>query len=178
MRVEASGLHDTKNVSYDTSFTLGGRVGAWGEEVDLNWLGMAVDISYFKTKADDSLPGFEPDTDVLPITLLLMFRYPGKRVRPYAGIGGGLFISRLEQNVDLSFTGVSNTGSVKDTQADLGFDGRAGLAVKVHEKFSVFGEGRYTYFSPEYTDKIDGVKVKVDSDSQVFHFLAGVSLHF
>ena len=176
VKVEALGAFESKRVTYDTSFTLGARATAWGEHVGFDWLGMAVDISYFAQKTDNSAAGSKTEIMVFPLTLLLMFRYPGEVVRPYVGIGGGLFISSLEQDVDLSFAGVSGSGTVKDIQADVGFDARAGLAVKVHEKVSIFGEGRYTSFRPAYSDEINGVKVGVKTDSEVFHLLGGISL--
>ena len=112
------------------------------------------------------------------MTILLMFRYPGKKVQPYAGVGGGLFLSQLENDADFSQIGISSTGSFKDTQADLGFDARAGLAVRVSKKISIFAEGRYAYTSPEYEDKIDGEKVTLSTDVESIQALAGISFHF
>ena len=61
---------------------------------------------------------------------------------------------------------------------DPGFDARAGLAVKVHKKISIFVEGRYIYFSPKYKDKINGQKVTVETDAEAIQALAGISFHF
>ena len=115
---------------------------------------------------------------VLPVTVLLMFRYPGEKVQPYAGIGGGVFLSHLKGDADLGFVGGSGGGSFKDYQADAGFDARAGLAVKVHKKISIFAEGRYVYFNPKYEDKFDGEKVTLSTDVESIQALAGISFHF
>ena len=166
------------SVGFKDSFVLGGRVGAWGTDVGLGWFGMAIDVSYWQSEAEDSILGAKPEIKVLPVTVLLMFRYPGEKVQPYAGVGGGLFLSQLENDADFSQIGISSTGNFKDTQADLGFDARAGLAVRVSKKISIFAEGRYAYTSPEYEDKIDGEKVTLSTDVESIQALAGISFHF
>ena len=123
-------------------------------------------------------PGNQTEIKTLPVTVLLMFRYPGEKVQPYAGIGGGVFLSQLKGDADLGSVGGSGGGSFKDYQADAGFDARAGLAVKVNEKISIFAEGRYVYFNPKYEDKINGQKVTVETDAEAIQALAGISFHF
>ena len=168
-------LETTELVSFDEALTVGGRVGFWYTEANpsMDYVGLALDVSYFKTEADD----FETDIYVVPITVLIMLRHPGDTFQPYLGIGGGLFISHIEQEVDLSFFG-AGTGTAEDTSFDPGFDARAGLGIKVRKNITVFGEGRYTYFDPQYNDTVSGVRVKVETDSNVFYFLGGISYHF
>ena len=168
-------LETTELVSFDEAFAVGGRVGFWYTETNpsMDYVGVALDVSYFKTEADD----IGTDMYVVPITVLVMLRHPGDTLQPYLGIGGGLFISHIEQEVDLSFVG-AGTGTAKDTSFDPGFDARAGLGIKVHKNIKVFGEGRYTYFEPTYKDTVSGVRVKVDTDSNVFYLLGGISFHF
>jgi hypothetical protein len=38
---------------------------------------------------------------------------------------------------------------------DVGFDGRAGLAIQLSRSFALFGEYRYTYVEPHFEDEID-----------------------
>ena len=165
-------------VGVKDTFTLGARVGSWGTEAGLGWFGMAVDVSYWQSETKESLLGTKPETKILPVTVLLMFRYPGEKVQPYAGIGGGVFLSQLKGDFDLSLAGGSGGGSFNDYQVDAGFDARAGLAVKVHKKISIFVEGRYIYFSPKYEDKVNGQKVTVETDAEAIQALAGISFHF
>ena len=170
---------EAKNTAgFKDTFVLGGRTGSWGTEVGLGWFGMAVDVSYWQAKAKDSILGATPEIKVLPATILLMFRYPGEKIQPYAGVGGGVFLSQFKNDVDLSLLGGSGGGGFKDHQVDVGFDARAGLAVKVHEKISIFVEGRYIYFSPKYEDKINGQKVTMETDAEAIQALAGISFHF
>lgn len=176
--VKASTGRTDNTVGIKDSFVLGGRVGSWGTEAGLGWFGMAVDISYWQSETKESILGTKPETKVLPVTFLLMFRYPGEKVQPYAGIGGGVFLSQLKGDADLGFVGGSGGGGFKDDQVDAGFDARAGLAVKVHKKISIFVEGRYIYFSPKYKDKVNGQKVTVETDAEAIQTLAGISFHF
>jgi len=175
---KASTGREKNTVGVKDSFVLGGRVGSWGTEVGLGWFGMALDISYTQTETKESFLGTKPETKILPVTVLLMFRYPGEKVQPYAGVGGGVFLSQLKSDVDLSLLGGSGGGSFKDYQVDAGFDARAGLAVKVHKKISIFVEGRYIYFSPKYKDKVNGQKVTVETDAEAIQALAGISFRF
>jgi len=168
-------LKTSEEVSFDDSFTVGGRLGYWHTEANpsMDYVGVALDVSYFKTKADD----FDTEIYVVPVTILIMLRYQGKTFQPYLGIGGGAFISDVKQDVDLSFIGLG-TSTVSDTSIDPGFDARAGLAIKVYKNIAVFGEGRYTYFEAGYKDTVSGVRVKVQTDSDVFYFLGGLSYYF
>lgn len=168
-------LETTDLVSFDETFTVGGRVGFWYTDANpsMDYLGVALDVSYFKMEADD----FGTDLYVVPISVLIMLRHPGDTFQPYLGIGGGLFISHIEQEVDLSFFG-AGTGTAKDTSFDPGFDARAGLGIKLHKNITLFGEGRYTYFESKYKDTVSDVRVKVETDSNVFSILGGISYHF
>ena len=175
---KASAGRVENTLDFKDSFILGGRIGAWGTDVGLAWFGMAVDLSYWQSDAKDSILGAKPEIEALPVTVLLMFRYPGNTIQPYAGVGGGLFLSQIKNDVDLSLVGGSGSGNFDDTQADLGFDARAGLAVEVHKKISIFVEGRYIYFSPKYEDKVNGEKVTLSTDAEAIQALAGISFHF
>ena len=175
--IKASTGRVDSSAEFEDTFVLGGRVGSWGTEVGLGWFGMAVDVSYSQTETKRSVLGNTGEAKVLPVTLLLMFRYPGEKVQPYAGIGGGVFLSQFKGDVDFSAIG-AGAGSFNDYQADLGFDARAGLAAKVHKKISIFVEGRYTYFNPKYEDKINGEKVTIEPEAESIQALAGLSFQF
>jgi hypothetical protein len=76
----------TEKVDLDSSFTMGGRLGYWSEK--LPWLGVSLDLSYFKAE------GEKAEFDVVPLSLLLMLRwplfksenFPKGRLQPYAGV--------------------------------------------------------------------------------------------
>ena len=167
----------TEQEEWDEGYTVGARLTYWFIDekysLDADWFGLALDASYFKTEADD----IDLDVYVVPITALLMFRYPGDILQPYVGVGGGLFISYAD-GADFRKYGYSRANYSSDAY-DFGFDARAGLAIKLW-KVSIFGEGRYTYFEPHYKDKIAGTNsdISVSTDMQVYHLLAGIAYHF
>jgi opacity protein-like surface antigen len=158
------------NVDYDNTYTFGGRAGGWASYA--RWIGLALDVSYFKLDAEGI------DTKVFPVSGLLLFRYRGKRLQPYLGIGPGLFISDIE--VDIQLAGQNEKFS--STSLDVGLDTRAGLAWRLFRRFAIFGEYRFTYFEGSYDDKVSSggtkTKVNIDTTNYVHHFLLGLSYRF
>jgi len=163
------------NVKYKDGAEFGGRLTYWFTDpsINANWFGMALDVSYFQTEAKT----YGADIWVVPVSGLIMLRYPGRFLQPYVGVGGGFYISHFKQNVDLTAYGLGNQ-TFSDTKVNAGFDARAGLQIRLFKGFGIFGEGRYTYFSPEYDDNILGAEVKVKTDSEVYHALVGIAYHF
>ena len=159
----------SEGVDFKTSFTTGGRFGYWFKQDP--WIGFALDASYFKIQ--DSVT----DINTLPLSILVMFRYPGKQVQPYLGVGVGIFFTDIDQKVDLSSFG-AGTQTAKDKALDTGLDVRGGVSVPFKERFSIFGEYRFTYFQPDYDDRVNGVKVKISTRSYTHSYLVGVSYHF
>jgi hypothetical protein len=161
----------TERSDFDDSYTFGTRLTYWftDPEFEADWFGMGLDVSYYRYKDGP----FDIDVDVVPITGLIMLRYPGKFIQPYIGAGGGIFISWVDERVDLSSHGLGSE-HFDDTRADFGFDARAGLALKF-ASISIFGEGRVTYFGPNYKDN----KAEIEADDfATYHLLAGIAYHF
>ena len=155
----------TKDENFDSSFTAGGRFGHWFDSDP--WLGFALDASYFKPDAGDL------DITVVPLSVLLMLRYPGERLQPYAGIGPGIFF--MDADGDLNDAGIND---FSDKKVDTGLDARLGLKVKFKTHFAVFGEYRFTYVRTEFKDNISGANVDVNTDITTHHFLVGMSYSF
>jgi opacity protein-like surface antigen len=158
------------DVSYDASFTSGIRVGYWSKK--RLWLGLAMDVSYFKMDSD------KKDITLYPISTLLMLRLPKRRFQPYVGIGPALFVSKMKFTVDLSELSSGGTGTFNDTSFDVGLDARAGLAVAWYGNTGIFAEYRFTHHSAEFDDTLAGVKVDVETDSNTHHFMVGISYRF
>jgi opacity protein-like surface antigen len=168
----------TEKVDFDSSYALGVRAGYWFEKFP--YVGIAGDLSYFK--AENKTTGIH----VIPISLLLMLRYPlfrsekfpRGRIQPYAGIGPGFFIS--VSDVDFRPT-LPKTFS--GTSFDVGLDLRAGIAWQFHKHLALFGEYRYTDFSIdlEQTDilyGLAGTKETMKTQLATNHFLIGISYRF
>lgn len=116
------------------------------------------------------------DFNFVPLSALLMARlrlmpsdaFPGGRLQPYIGAGPSLAWS----NLDL--------GLFSDDRWDFGGDGRVGVRFGLIEQLGVFGEYRYTYFTPRYRDELFGLdtRARVHIDSIVHHANFGFSYAF
>ena len=152
--------------SYKESFVVGGRGGYYFER-GVPWLGLALDVSYFK--ADIDLPGGAKN-EVLPVSLLAMFRapliwspeFPRGRLQPYVGIGPSFVYSK------------SKDGTASDTSFDVGFDFRMGLTWMLTRNIGLFGEYRFSYVQPDYD--LNGEHV--EPEFSVNHLAAGLTFRF
>jgi opacity protein-like surface antigen len=151
---------------YKDSFVVGGRVGYYFE-AGAPWLGLALDVSYFK--ADIAVPNGARN-DVVPTSLLLLLRaplaasreFPRGRLQPYVGMGPSVVYSR------------SKAGAASDTSVDVGFDFRLGLTWMVTRTIGLFGEYRFSYVQPDYD--LNGETV--EPEFAVNHLAAGVTFRF
>ncbi|MFQ5896466.1 MAG: outer membrane protein [Nitrospinota bacterium] len=177
--VRGLGLSVKEEVDFDTSFTLGGRIGYWFEGSPS--FGIALDVSFFQPDGEDT--GIDADITVVPISALLMLRFPLQtseefpkgRLQPYLGVGPGLFITKVEQDVTLDSVVV---GDFSDRTTDLGLDARAGLAWLFQKNFAIFAEYRFTHVEPEVKDNVAGVTVEAETDLDTHYFLVGISYRF
>jgi opacity protein-like surface antigen len=157
----------TQDANFRSSAVWGLRLGRWFET--LPWLGLAVDVSYFRATKD---------LQVFPLSALAMVRYgflrdeefKEGRLQPYAGLGPGLFIS----NVD----GTLGFQKASDTSVDIGLDTRAGLAYRFEGNWAAFIEYRFTHVSPTYDVQPFGGTVPADTTLNTSHFLLGLSYRF
>lgn len=166
----------------DNAFTVGYRMGYWFETA--RWLGVALEGSYFTHDTDFA------DVTIFPVSALLMVqavqsgaRYPAETWVPYAGIGPALFFADIEYNVAnapvpgmLDIQGLS--GNYEDDLAEIGLDVRAGIRYMFRENMGVFGEYRFTSFSPEFEESVLGTKVKTEFDVNTHHVMFGLNYQF
>ncbi len=167
----------TRRVDFDSSVTLGGRIGYWFESVP--WLGLALDVSSFQAEGDGV------DIALFPVSPLLMLRWPlftsdelpQGRLQPYVGIGPGIFISNFEVDFRPAIT-----RKVSGWVVDVGLDTRAGLALQLHQNFAIFGEFRFTHVSLEVLDPAaffgPSRSRTAETSLDTNHFLVGVSFRF
>lgn len=163
-------LTDSAKANYDNKFTFGGRFGYWS--TDANWIGFALDVSYLQLDAGGI------NTDVLPVSALAMFRYPGRRLQPYFGVGPGVFFSDIEVGMQVS----GENKKFTDSNVDVGLDARAGLSWRFYRGFAVFGEYRFAYYEGNYDDDVSAggttTKVEIETEVKVHNLLFGVSYNF
>lgn len=171
----------TKNVDFSSSSTCGIGFGYWFEKY--SWFGLAADLGYFQ--AD----GESVDIDVIPLSGMLMFRYPlfksnvfpNGKLQPYMGIG--LTIIAADMSVDFQ-PDVSE--KVDDMAEGSGPIFKVGLAWQFLKKIDMFGEFRYLMANLEIKDDGDPLFIftlsqtlkKAESDINTYQFVGGLSYHF
>jgi hypothetical protein len=135
---------------WDSSIAIGLR-GTYWFEGKLDWIGLAADWSYFKPKDNNS----SLEIQTFPLSPLLMVRIPllrseefvAGRLTPYAAVGPGIFISRIDGN-----------GIGAKTDVPVGLDYRFGLSLMFTKQLGLFSE--YRYASATFKYKAGGARFK------------------
>ena len=166
-----------RDQSFGGSLGLGVRYGIWEVPWGLgpNWLGLAVDVSYFSAKSDDV------EIRVIPASLLLMFRRsivatdPTRPLEVYGGVG----LSYVLYNATVDYR-PALAEVVRQINDEFGGDLRLGVRWKATERTSWFAEYRR---SSIHIDKgeIGGIFLPqsgIDADLKTNHLMAGWSLQF
>jgi hypothetical protein len=135
---------DSRRIPFNTSPTIGGRVGYWIDPAP--WFGVAFDTSFFVARASE---GFRlAEIEVIPLSFLAMARvplftsetYPRGRMRPYAAVGPSLVLAHAQTNFSQS---VHSAG--KEWGKGAGLDIRAGLDWMFTPHLALFTEYRFFY---------------------------------
>ena len=160
----------------------------------LQFLGLGLDISHFAPNIGLQtrtfcLAGFGCGTGTfgaidLSVTVIgfdAMFRYPlmktpqfpNGQLQPYFTLGPAVFIAHAEDTINFFPFNQS------DTDTKLGLKLGLGATWLFTKNIGMFGEYRFTHFSPEFTfnDSFLG-KSTLSTDVNTHHFLAGVSFRF
>jgi opacity protein-like surface antigen len=181
---------------FDTSTSFGARLGYWFES--LAYFGVALDVSRFR--ADMSArsitvcrperclidPSVHLDTSMAAISIDATARwsfaktddFPKGRLQPYLTIGPTIFIARSNDVVQ-------SGGPLTRTEPDTGVGPKlgAGLTWQALRNVALFGEYRFTHFSPHFNlrdvfflsaSATDDVKTQVGSH----HLVVGLSVRF
>lgn len=187
-------IFKVEELEFDSSASFGGRLGHWFEAVP--YLGVALDVSHFRPDISaqsvtvcrpDSCftdPNFHFDLAVTTISFDAMVRwpllrssaFPNGQLQPYLTIGPAIFVA---SGKDLVTTGGPVTRS--ETNASVGPKLGAGLAWQFHRTIALFGEYRFTHFSPEFSLRdvfILGSTDKVETEVNTHHLVLGISIRF
>jgi opacity protein-like surface antigen len=163
----------TRQVSYDPSFVVGARLGAF-----YDFVGFALDTSYFRAR-DENVRN-----DVVTVSALLMFRLkllasdnmPNGRFQPYAGIGPAAFL--LFQDIDFR---PDISEKIDVLSAGVGFDARAGLRWFFNANAGLFAEYRIARANFRHEDKsgfLSTTETKVTGSLTTQHILGGLTFTF
>ncbi|HEY7363155.1 MAG TPA: hypothetical protein VIE37_03530 [Methylomirabilota bacterium] len=187
-----------EDVGYDDSIIGGGRIAYWFDRpiVDRLTFGIGLDVFHFTPDIDFqtvdgaqtfgglTLAGefavFPIDISVVAVGLDLMVRwplmpsrdFPRGRLQPYLTAGPAVFFSEIEDTDNFS------PGNQSDKDTTVGFKIGTGMVWYLVPNLAVFGEWRFTYFSPEWNVTDNGVSGKLETDISTFYLLVGLSLRF
>jgi opacity protein-like surface antigen len=183
-------------VGFNSSGTLGGKVGYWFKELpNLNAsYGIGLDVFSFSANLDrQTVPAtlngasgtgtFSAiDIGVLGIGLdLVKFRlhlnkddqFPNGRVQPYATLGPAIFRTSVKDSGN-NFA----PGGQKDTSTSLGVKLGLGLQYYLTKDVGLFGEYRFTHAGAEGSFVDTGVPGTLKTDLNTHHLVFGGSFHF
>ena len=164
----------TRKVRYDDGFVVGARGGAW-----FNWIGLAVDFSYFQADGDLA------DIDVFSNSVLLMARaplmqsdaFPDGQLQPYVMAGPAFFFA----DVHTDFRPDISVPVAAFSFDDVGIDLRAGALWRLPGGMGLFGEYRFTWFRLHADDNagfgFSGAEF-IHSTLATHHVIGGISFRF
>jgi hypothetical protein len=173
----------------------GGRAGYWTE-----YVGLGLDVFHFQPDiGSHNFTGSDPsgvifgfpvtvtgsgrvDINVTAITLDFLFRlplltseaFPNGRLQPYLTVGPGLFITEVKAEIEGEFNGQPFSGSRNETDTSFGVQAGVGVAFSVHRNVALFGEYRFTHFSPDV--EVGGIKIETNLNTH--HLIGGISFRF
>ena len=97
--------------------------------------------------------------------VIVVVRYQAGAFEPYAGVGLGVFFSRISDGTDSS------------SSTDVGLNTQLGLRYRVNPNLSLFGEWKYNYANINH-DNIGGSGLDEPYNYNANIFAAGVGYHF
>jgi len=97
--------------------------------------------------------------------VIVVVRYQAGAFEPYAGVGLGVFFSRISDGTDSS------------SSTDVGLNTQLGLRYRVNPNLSLFGEWKYNYANITH-DNIGGSGLDLSYNYNANIFAAGVGYHF
>jgi opacity protein-like surface antigen len=92
-------------------------------------------------------------------------RYQGGAFEPYAGVGLGVFFSRISDGTDSS------------SSTDVGLNTQLGLRFRVTTNLALFGEWKFNYSNISH-DNFIGSAINVSADYTAHNLVFGIGYHF
>lgn len=166
-------------IEFDSSMAIGMKAGTWFESIPQ--LGLQLDFNAHFPSSEKftydfgmvSVPvGLDVDfMMVRSLTANALVRYHEGKIRPYAGIGAGLFNAEIG---DGTMTVLGTTSPMEgDNDSAFGWQVLAGIDFVLSSKFSVFAEYKYSRADFEFGKDID-----LDIDYTASQVYGGLSYYF
>jgi opacity protein-like surface antigen len=187
-----AGTVSALDVSFNKSFTGGLRGGYWlpFDVGPLNF-GFGVDLSHFAPNIERQstafcenfcVNGVFDDIDLsvwvigfdalLRAPLLKSSAFPNGQLQPYLRVGPAIFVAHANDRNNFS------PGDQTDSDTSIGVKLGAGVAWLFTRNIGIFGEYRYTHFSPEFTFTDGGFSADMSSSINTHSLLFGATFRF
>jgi opacity protein-like surface antigen len=162
------------DLSLHNSVMYGGKLGYYFDS--LKWLGLETEI--FNTtpnlkQQNITIAGVNLGTssgaDLRILTwapVNLVVRYQMGALEPYAGVGLGVFFSRLSD------------GGPSRSSTDLGLNTQVGLRYRVTTNLALFGEWKFNHANLSYSNLPGSGGVDLSADYNAHNLVFGVGYHF
>ncbi len=172
----ASPVETTRSVGFKSGPVAGVRGGYWFQSLRL--AGFAGDVSYYRVQ------GAGLDIDVLPLSLLALGRLslfpsreaPRGRIQPYVGLGPSLAIQRASADFRPSLPNAVSGWSLAPA-----WDARAGVALTLSARFSLFSEWRMIQQRVEIRNSPLwnlGAQERLSTTLTTQHLVVGIAVSF
>lgn len=186
-----------KEVKFNSSGTVGGRVGYWFNEVaDRGAFGLGLDVFHFRADMDQqdvpaTVAQFAGTGTIRPVNIsvvgigldLLKFRlhfskskqFPNGQFQPYFSAGPAIFHASISDSSNFTPTNQSQSDTALGVKIGLG------LHYAVTPKIGLFGEYRFTHFKAEgsFLDTVAPASTEtLKATLNTNHLVGGISFRF
>ena len=176
---ELSGFGTTvgiSDLSLQNSLMYGAKAGYYFDSLKWNNFNLGVETEVFNStphikQQDATIGGVSGTLQGLTnrvltwAPLVLVMRYQAGAFEPYAGVGLGVFFSRISDGTD------------SNSSTDVGLNTQLGLRYRVTQNLSLFGEWKYNYANIDHNNFLaSGVNLSANYNANIF--AAGIGYHF
>ena len=161
------------DLSLENSVMYGAKLGYYFNS--LKWLGVETEVFNATPNVKQqnlTIGGFNfgtvPELDFRVLTwapVNIVVRHQMGAFEPYAGVGLGVFFSRLSDGTDSS------------SSTDVGLNTQLGLRYRVTTNVALFGEWKFNHANINHND-IAGTGLGVSADYNAHNLVFGVGYHF
>ncbi len=169
------GLSD---LSLQNSLMYGAKAGYYFDSLKLQNFNLGVETEVFNStphiKQQEFTFGGVPVGTLQALTnrvltwapVVVLVRYQAGAFEPYAGVGLGVFFSRLARDTDSS------------SSTDVGLNTQLGLRYRVNPNLSLFGEWKYNYAHIDNSNFLGANGLDLSYNYNANIFAGGIGYHF
>lgn len=169
------GLSD---LSLQNSLMYGAKAGYYFDSLKLQNFNLGVETEIFNStphiKQQELTFGGAPVGTLRGLTnrvltwapVVVLVRYQAGAFEPYAGVGLGVFFSRLARDTDSS------------SSTDVGLNTQLGLRYRVNPNLSLFGEWKYNYAHIDNSNFLGANGLDLSYNYNANIYAAGIGYHF